>query len=96
MKHKHHDLMVAYAADTSLKIQYFSTIPGAGWQDLENPGFNPIYEYRVAPPPPPPQLTETIFIGRDPELTHPFLSVTRPANVKLTWEDGVLKKVEVL
>ncbi len=48
-RHKHADLMIAYANDTTLEIQWRSN-PDEEWSDLsQQPSWYPDYEYRIKP-----------------------------------------------
>jgi len=46
MRHKHADLMIAYANNTNLKVEYFSPVSNK-WTDAEPPTFNEVLEYRI-------------------------------------------------
>lgn len=48
MRHEHADLMVAYANNTDLKIQYFSTTDNM-WRDIQKPSFVAHMKYRIKP-----------------------------------------------
>lgn len=48
MRHEHADVMVAYANNKDLKIQYFSTTDNM-WRDADTPTFNKDLEYRIKP-----------------------------------------------
>jgi len=47
-RHKHAELMIAYANDTTLKFQYRSN-PDEEWSDLSQPNWYPDFEYRIKP-----------------------------------------------
>lgn len=50
-RHKHADLMIAYAEDTSLKLQYL-TVPDGVWTNCDaQPVFSENFEYRIKPDP---------------------------------------------
>jgi len=46
MKHKEHDVIIAYAKGAKVQSRMFS---GETWEDEENPGFYDWREYRVKP-----------------------------------------------
>ena len=49
-KHKHADLLIAYANDTTLKFEW--QYPGGVWYDTaQSPAFNPDVNYRIKPSP---------------------------------------------
>lgn len=45
-RHKHADLMIAYANNPSLQIEIDL---GDGWKDCDSPAFRPYFEYRIKP-----------------------------------------------
>lgn len=99
-RHKHADVMKVYAENTSVEIQYRIT-HDMKWVDIQNPNFNPIYEYRVKPPEP----VVTVFYGvAEPDLGFHAATVGNIGpqnlnprnNIKLTFTDGKLTKAEVL
>lgn len=49
MRHKHADIMIAYANDSSLKIQC-KPIGASNWRKVSEPTFYLTYEYRIKPP----------------------------------------------
>jgi len=51
MKHKHYDLIIAWANDCSLKVQYRET-DEVRWYDTASPSFAENLEYRIKPKPP--------------------------------------------
>lgn len=55
MRHKHADLLIAYANDTTLKIEWQH--PDGEWFDVtSNPTFHPKVNYRIKP------NTEKVFV----------------------------------
>jgi len=48
MRHKHADLMMAYAKNRDLKFEYFSSISN-GWNGTDIPSFHEDLEYRIKP-----------------------------------------------
>ena len=50
MKHKHHDLIVKWAADTSIEIEILNN--DGGWVAVPDPAFVESAEYRIKPPEP--------------------------------------------
>lgn len=48
MRHKHADLMIAKAEDSSLEIQFKNGVSNH-FETVDNPAWNPDYEYRIKP-----------------------------------------------
>ena len=100
MKHKHHDLIVTWAADTS-KVVQIKTERGL-WVDAEaTPAWNPHIEYRLKPEPVPDVTVECVALKVYPRLISVWAatnSVAPAANLRLTFdgETGKLKSAEVL
>jgi len=96
-KHKHHDVIVAWAADTSKVVQTLSE-DGKEWIDTLGPQWNKHQQYRIKPEAKPDVVIKTL-VGHYPDghFCH-FVSSTADPNLRLTFsgEDGKLTKAEVL
>lgn len=109
-RHKHADLMIAYANDPSIKIQWRGQITerlDAGfapvkWEDLGmQPSFKEYFEYRIKPPDPV-VVTDygiaNLLVGNRASVCCKGASDYTPTNcnIKLTFTDGKLTGTEVV
>lgn len=98
MKHKHHDVIVAWAADTSKVVQYRHK-PAQEWMDINGAcSFNGEGEYRIKPEPQPDVTFDVLCEQAQayPDLRWP--EHWEMANLRLTFdgETGKLKHAGVL
>ena len=97
MKHKHAELIKAWADGAEIQVRYEKH----DWEDLATgyPGWYPHVEYRIKPEPKP-DVVDYLFISDKksndlPEINWVFVNT---ANLKLVWdgETGKLKSAEVI
>ena len=90
MKHKHYDLIVAWAGGA--KIQWKNDLHD--WRDIGDPAWINSYEYRIKPKP---DTVDYLNLSFDKEKGLTYLPISAP-NLKLTFdgETGELKSVEVI
>lgn len=96
-KHPHHDMIVAWAADTSRVVQCWQTTQE--WLDIEQPNWNREGKYRFKPEPKPDVMTECkITRCYGAILWNSETDTVDGANLRLTFdgETGQLKSAEVL
>lgn len=95
MKHKHHDVIVAWAADTSKVVQVKGM--SGQWQDCDSsPIWSDGFEYRIKPEPKPDVVIRVkLSIDEDGWMEMDRYGKT---NLRLTFdgETGKLKAAEVL
>ena len=107
MKHKHHDIIVAWAADTTQVLECRSRVAHGGWvwTPVEYPQWSEDCDYRIKPQPKPDVVCKGIieFTG-DHFRTAAYRTIFRVSehfecdNIHLTFdgETGKLKSAEVL
>jgi len=98
-KHKHHDVIVEWATDTSKVVQYKHSYDHS-WRDVVGDPEWTAAEYRIKPEPPK-DIVCGIGVGYDlarGAMTYIPLSCARTDNVRFTFsgETGKLIKAEVL
>ncbi len=104
MKHKHYDVMVEWAADTT-KVVQFKDADGH-WKDCEQVNnWATWIEYRIKPEPKPDVVVVGIIeVGKTPNFIPDYQTQFRVSehyekdNIRLTFDGdtGKLKKAEVL
>jgi hypothetical protein len=100
MKHKHYDVMMEWAADTSKIVQVRDT--DTRWMDIEHPSWDIYLQYRIKPDPKPDQSLYLYLsdYGRSVHVLNGFNTVNteRIANLKVTFdgETGKLKDAVVI
>ena len=95
MKHKHYDLIVAWAGGA--KIQWKNDLHD--WRDISDPAWINSYEYRIKPKPDVVAYATTyIFLKDVAHVTNAYLNQESNSNLKLTFdgETGKLKNAEVI
>lgn len=94
MKHKHHDLIVAWAADTTKVVQVRDPRVANRWVDVRDPNWESD-EYRFKPEPKP---DLTAYYAVDDGDVFRCLSYDSRVKLRLTFdgETGALKVAEVL
>jgi hypothetical protein len=93
MKHKHADLILEWALDTSRVVQY-RVIPTNEWDDcVDHPTWNEAIQYRFKPEPKPDHHTYAVILNSSLQVSF----IGKP-NIKLTFdgETHQLKAAEVL
>jgi len=94
--HKHHDLIVAWAAGAEIELMRKHSHPIGGWVLIEQPDWDIDSEYRIKPEPKPDVVKYCEVDSEDfGEMT---LSMWVRDNLKLTFhgETGKLLKAEVI
>lgn len=97
MKHKHHDIIVAWAADTSRVVQYFDKHDHE-WVDIQPSSWDPNRLYRFKPEPKPDEVRFCqIELSSTGSLYYPKPDPSRH-NLRLVFngETRELKSAEVL
>ena len=98
MKHKHHDVIVAWAADTSKVVQVRHAGGGWEWRDCVTLSWDADCEYRIKPEPQPDVTFDVLCEQAQayPDLRWP--EHWEMANLRLTFdgETGKLKHAGVL
>lgn len=98
MKHKHHDVIVAWADDTSKVVQWSE--PGSGvWKDIiGKPQWDDETAYRIKPETPPDVVCTGLFGTYSNGILCYHVSSGANPNLRLTFdgETGKLKSAEVL
>ena len=93
-RHPHHDLIVAWAADTTRVVQSLDSC--GEWQAVDTPHWYPTYQYRFNPLPKPDAVHEaSVQMLSD---TVSFVWYPKTPNMRFTFdgETGALKRAEVL
>jgi hypothetical protein len=101
MKHKHYDLIVAWAEGKD--IQWFDAIKMT-WQDFSDGRFYPSTKYRIKPEPKPDVVVYSRVVGKfligcgNIEINQLILRLQDSPNIKYTFDGewGNLKSAEVL
>jgi len=99
MKHKHCDLIIAWANGAKIQIQY----PSGNWVEVPMPTWDTVATYRIKPEPKPDAVVYG-WIKKDNEgltthkLTQACFARDNRDNIKLTFdgETGKLKSAEVI
>lgn len=94
-RHKHHDVIVAWAADTSKVVQCFDLRKDQWVDHIYEPQWYLDREYRLKPEPKPDVVQEIFMSQKFYVAGH---GDTPPRNLRLTFdgETGKLKSAEVL
>jgi len=93
MKHKHYDLIIAWANDPSITLQYRASNEEC-WNDTKEPAFVKHWEYRIKPKPP---VVRYMRVSLDQTYFQHEIEADVD-NIKLTFdgESGSLLSVEKL
>ena len=89
-KHKHYDLIMQWAANPTLEIEYRKANSGE-WRISKAPAWIRHYQYRIKPQ----DKTEVLFFYTDKSRTVEEV-LEDVANLKLTYTNGVLQTAEVI
>jgi len=97
MKHKHYDMIVAWAEGKQIQVKAFNLT----WDDREKPLWCLNREYRIKPDPKPDVVRNIIIeatYSDSVDFVQVYVSKYLPSNLRLTFdgETGKLKKAEVL
>lgn len=99
IRHVHADLMIAYANNPSLKIEW-RVQDGDSWASTKTPSFAPQYQYRI---PPMEKVLYSNIYAAGPGTGHNSLVLAREKAftdslgiLKIVYEDNNVKSVEIV